>query len=52
MVGVAAVRTNLRPLDEIEVTAEAIADGHLDHRVPERDPRTEMGRLGRSLNAC
>ena len=50
MVGVAAVRANLRPLDEIEDTAEAIADGHLDRRVPERDPRTEIGRLGRSLN--
>jgi two-component system OmpR family sensor kinase len=49
LVGVAAVRANLRPLDEIEETAEAIADGHLDRRVPERDPRTEIGRLGRSL---
>src|ERR1700750_1844789 len=51
MGGVAAVRANLRPLDEIEETAEAIADGHLDRRVPERDPRTEIGRLGRSLNS-
>src|SRR5690242_631708 len=51
MVGVAVVRANLRPLDEIEETAEAIADGHLDRRVPERDPRTEIGRLGRSLNS-
>ena len=51
LVGVAAVRANLRPLDEIEETAEAIADGHLDRRVPERDPHTEIGRLGRSLNS-
>ena len=51
LVGVAVVRANLRPLDEIEETAEAIADGHLDRRVPERDPRTEIGRLGRSLNS-
>jgi len=51
MVGIAAVRANLRPLDDIEETAEAIADGHLDRRVPERDPRTEIGRLGRSLNS-
>jgi two-component system, OmpR family, sensor kinase len=51
LVGVAAVRANLRPLDEIEETAEAIADGHLGRRVPERDPRTEIGRLGRSLNS-
>jgi two-component system OmpR family sensor kinase len=50
LVGIGAVRANLRPLDEIEETAEAIADGHLDRRVPERDPRTEIGRLGRSLN--
>jgi len=50
LVGVVAVRANLRPLDEIEETAEAIADGHLDRRVPERDPHTEIGRLGRSLN--
>jgi two-component system OmpR family sensor kinase len=50
MAVVAVVRANLRPLDEIEETAEAIADGHLDRRVPERDPRTEIGSLGRSLN--
>ena len=49
--GVAVVRTNLRPLDDIELTAGQIAAGHLDHRVPERDPRTEVGSLGRSLNA-
>jgi two-component system OmpR family sensor kinase len=51
IVGVAVVRANLRPLDDIEITAGAIAKGHLDHRVPERDPRTEIGSLGRSLNA-
>jgi two-component system OmpR family sensor kinase len=51
VVGVAVVRTNLRPLDDIEITAGEIAKGHLDHRVPERDPRTEIGSLGRSLNA-
>jgi two-component system, OmpR family, sensor kinase len=46
----AVVRANLRTLVEIEETAGEIADGHLDRRVPERDPRTEIGRLGRSLN--
>ncbi|HEX3513835.1 MAG TPA: HAMP domain-containing sensor histidine kinase [Trebonia sp.] len=51
VVGVAVVRANLRPLDDIEMTAGEIAKGHLDHRVPERDPRTEIGSLGRSLNA-
>ena len=47
---VAVVRANLQPLVEIEETAEEIADGHLNRRVPERDPRTEIGSLGRSLN--
>jgi len=47
---VAVVRSNLRPLVDIEETAGEIADGHLNRRVPERDPRTEIGRLGRSLN--
>ncbi len=49
-VGAAVVRTNLRPLVDIEETAGEIADGHLNRRVPERDPRTEIGSLGRSLN--
>jgi two-component system OmpR family sensor kinase len=48
--GIAVVRANLRPLDDIEMTAGEIARGRLDHRIPERDPRTEIGRLGRSLN--
>jgi two-component system, OmpR family, sensor kinase len=48
--GVAVVRRSLRPLNDIERTAEAIAAGDLGRRVPERDPRTEVGRLGRSLN--
>ncbi len=51
VVGAAAVRANLRPLNDIELTAGQIAKGHLDHRVPEGDPRTEVGSLGRSLNA-
>ncbi len=50
-VGIAVVQTNLRPLNDIEMTAGQIAKGHLDHRVPEGDPRTEIGSLGRSLNA-
>jgi two-component system OmpR family sensor kinase len=51
VVGVGLVRANLRPLDDIEMIAGEIAKGHLDHRVPEGDPRTEVGSLGRSLNA-
>jgi two-component system, OmpR family, sensor kinase len=49
-VGVAIVQANLRPLNDIEMTAGEIARGHLNHRIPERDPRTEIGSLGRSLN--
>src|SRR6266536_242093 len=48
---IGVVRTSLRPLTEIERTAEAIAAGDLTRRVPDRDARTEVGRLGRSLNA-
>jgi two-component system OmpR family sensor kinase len=50
ILGVAVVRASLRPLTDIEKTAEAIAAGDLSRRVPERDPHTEIGRLGRSLN--
>lgn len=54
-VGVAAVRTSLRPLRQIEHTAEAIAAGDLTRRVPDPEPgeqpRTELGRLSRALNA-
>ena len=50
-VGIAVVQANLRPLNDIELTASQIAKGHLNHRIPERDPRTEIGSLGHSLNA-
>src|SRR5260370_21861676 len=49
VVGFAIVQTNLRPLVDIEETAGEIADGHLNPRVPERDPRTENRSLRRSL---
>jgi two-component system OmpR family sensor kinase len=48
--GYAVVRRSLRPLTEVERTAAAIAAGQLDRRVPERDPRTEVGRLSLALN--
>jgi two-component system, OmpR family, sensor kinase len=44
------VRRELRPLEEISTTAGAIAAGDLTQRVPEGDPRTEVGHLGVSLN--
>jgi len=50
VVGIAIVRTSLRPLKDIEDTAAAIAAGDLSRRVPDSDPRTEVGRLGRALN--
>ena len=50
-VGAAVVQANLRPLNDIELTASQIAKGHLNHRIPERDPHTEIGSLGHSLNA-
>src|SRR4029450_10628105 len=49
-VGAVIVRASLRPLAEIEQTARAIAAGDLTRRVPDHDPRTEVGRLGRALN--
>jgi two-component system OmpR family sensor kinase len=50
-VGVGIVAASLRPLGEIERTAGAIAAGDLTRRVPDRDQRTEVGRLGRALNS-
>ena len=50
VVGVAIVRASLRPLRDIEKTARAIAAGDLSRRVPDQDPHTEVGQLGRSLN--
>ncbi|GAA3809240.1 HAMP domain-containing sensor histidine kinase [Sphaerisporangium flaviroseum] len=48
--GVVTVRRSLRPLVEMEHTAAAIAAGDLGRRVPDRDPRTEVGSLAASLN--
>ncbi len=45
------VRVGLRPLDRIGETAGAIAAGDLSRRVSPATPRTEVGRLGISLNA-
>jgi two-component system OmpR family sensor kinase len=45
------VRIGLRPLEGIGETAGAIAAGDLSRRVEPADDRTEVGRLGASLNA-
>ncbi|GAA3795149.1 sensor histidine kinase [Cellulomonas soli] len=45
-----AVQRSLRPLQEIETTAAAIADGDLSQRVPPAPESTEVGRLSAALN--
>jgi len=50
-VGYFLVRASLRPLREVERTAAKIAAGDLSHRVPDADPRTEVGQLSGALNA-
>ncbi|HEX6872403.1 MAG TPA: HAMP domain-containing sensor histidine kinase [Micromonosporaceae bacterium] len=50
LVGVWLVRMSLRPLAAMERTAAAIAGGDLTQRVPELDPRTELGQLSAALN--
>lgn len=49
-VGYLVVRASLRPLREVERTAAKIAAGDLSNRVPEADPRTEVGQLSSALN--
>jgi two-component system, OmpR family, sensor kinase len=44
------VRLGLRPLEDVERTADSIAGGNLDQRVPGADDTTEVGRLARALN--
>jgi two-component system OmpR family sensor kinase len=44
------VRLGLRPLEDVERTADSIAAGNLDQRVPGADDTTEVGRLARALN--
>jgi two-component system OmpR family sensor kinase len=45
------VTRSFRPLARVEKTAAAIAAGDLSRRVDVENPSTEVGRLGRSLNA-
>jgi len=44
------VQLSLRPLEEMEQTAAAIAEGDLSRRVPGDAAPTEVGRLARTLN--
>jgi two-component system OmpR family sensor kinase len=57
LIGTAWVRLSLRPLDRVTATAAEVSslplesgEVELPHRVPEADPRTEVGRLGRAFN--
>jgi two-component system, OmpR family, sensor kinase len=51
VLGLWVIRIGLRPLTEIGATASTIAAGDLSQRVARDDDRTEVGRLGRALNA-
>ena len=44
------IKVGLRPLAEVEKTAEKIAGGDLSARLPDAKPDTEVGRLVTSLN--
>ncbi|HEY7814146.1 MAG TPA: ATP-binding protein [Nakamurella sp.] len=44
------IRRELRPLESMASTADAIARGDLSRRVTESDPSTEIGRLGYAFN--
>lgn len=55
--GTYLVRRNLRPLDRVAETAQRVSELHLDsgtvpaaERVPDVDPRTEVGQVGLALN--
>jgi two-component system OmpR family sensor kinase len=49
--GLWVVRLGLRPLTAIAETAAKIGAGDLTQRIEREDDRTEIGRLGRALNA-
>ncbi|HUW77912.1 MAG TPA: HAMP domain-containing sensor histidine kinase [Candidatus Nanopelagicaceae bacterium] len=46
-----AVSIGLRPLDDVEKTAAAIASGDYSARLAKEDQKTEVGRLNGALNA-
>ena len=48
--GYLIIRASLRPLRSVETAAARIAGGDLSHRVPQPDPRTEVGHLAGALN--
>lgn len=50
LIGRRAVSLGLRPLDNVEKTAAAIANGDLSARLPDEISNTEVGRLNTALN--
>ncbi len=44
------IKVGMRPLEDVEETAEQIAAGDLSARMPDANPHTEVGRLVTSLN--
>ena len=47
----AVIKIGMRPLEDVELTAEQIAAGDLSARMPDANPHTEVGRLVTSLNS-
>lgn len=45
------IKIGMRPLEDVEETAEQIASGDLSARMPDANPHTEVGRLVTSLNS-
>jgi two-component system OmpR family sensor kinase len=45
------IKLGMRPLEDVEETAEQIAAGDLSARMPDANPHTEVGRLVTSLNS-
>lgn len=45
------IKIGMRPLADVEATAEQIASGDLSARMPDANPHTEVGRLTGSLNS-
>lgn len=50
VVSLVLIRLGLRPLRDVERTADAITGGDLIHRVPNPNPRTEVGHVATALN--
>ena len=45
------ITSALRPLKEVERTAEAVAAGKIESRLVEQSPKTEVGRINTALNS-